>query len=46
MPVESAFDRSAFVSDAAVTFIYKNQGTRYTMRGIFDTAYSTATIKA
>ena len=39
MPVESAFDRSAFVSDAAVTFIYKNQGTRYTMRGIFDSDY-------
>ena len=39
MPVESAFDRSAFVSDAAVTVIYKNQGTRYTMRGIFDSDY-------
>ena len=39
MAVESSFDRTSFFTDAAVTFVYKNKGVRYTMRGIFDSDY-------
>jgi hypothetical protein len=37
--VASGWDFATLFSDAAIPFVYKNKGTRYNLKGIFDHAY-------
>jgi hypothetical protein len=37
--VASGWDMATLFSDAAIPFVYKNKGTRYNLKGIFDDAY-------